>query len=104
VPLQIESAAPSVVRRYIEALARGDDGTAYAALGGAAGDPGLTLVETFMDASARITRLKTTTLSPTEAQVDAEITTAKGVYDATYRVKFSPKGGAYIASHDYIKV
>jgi len=103
-PLSIASSASAVVRRYLDALLRGDEAGAYAALGGAAGDPGLTLSEeSFIDPSAKIDTLKTTPVSPMEAQVDAEITSAKGTYEATYRVKYGPHG-AYITSHDYIKV
>jgi hypothetical protein len=103
-PLQIAGAAPSLVRRYVDALARGDEAAAYAALGGVAGDTGLALSEeSFIDPSSHVAELKTTPLSPMEAQVDAEITSAKGTYEATYRVRFGPKG-AYITSHDYIKV
>ena len=103
-PLSIASSAPAVVRRYLEALLHGDEAGAYAALGGAAGDPGLTLSEeSFIDSSAKIDSLKTTPVSPMEAQVDAQITGVKGTYEATYRVKYGPHG-AYITSHDYIKV
>jgi hypothetical protein len=103
-PLSIASSAPAVVRRYLTSLMSGDESGAYAALGGAAGDPGLTLSEeSFIDPNAKINSLKTTTVSPMEAQVDAEITSAKGTYAATYRVKYGAHG-AYITSHDYIKV
>jgi outer membrane biosynthesis protein TonB len=103
-PLSIASSAPAVVRRYLSSLIGGDESGAYAALGGSAGDPGLTLSEeSFLDSGAKIDSLKTTPVSPMEAQVDAEITSAKGTYEATYRVKYGPHG-AYITSHDYIKV
>jgi outer membrane biosynthesis protein TonB len=103
-PLSIASSAPAVVRRYLSALMGGDESGAYAALGGASGDPGLTLSEeSFLDPGAKIDSIKTTPVSPMEAQVDAEITSAKGTYEATYRVKYGAHG-AYITSHDYIKV
>jgi hypothetical protein len=103
-PLQITGSAPKVVQRYIDALVRGDEASAYAALGGAPGDAGLTLSEeAFIDPNARVASLKTTPVSPMEAQVDAEITSGRGTYVATYRVRFGPKG-PYIVSHDYIKV
>jgi len=103
-PLSIASSAPAVVRRYLDALLHGNEAGAYTALGGAAGDPGLTLSEeSFLDPGAKIDSLRTTPVSPMEAQVDAEITSAKGTYEATYRVKYGPHG-AYITSHDYIKV
>jgi hypothetical protein len=103
-PLSIASSAPAVVRRYLNALMGGDESGAYAALGGASGDPGLALSEeSFLDPNAKIDSLKTTAVSPMEAQVDAEITSAKGTYEATYRVKYGAHG-AYITSHDYIKV
>jgi len=103
-PLSIASSAPAIVRKYLNALMSGDESGAYAALGGAPGDAGLTLSEeSFLDPNAKIDTLKTTPVSPMEAQVDAEITTAKGTYEATYRVKYGAHG-AYITSHDYIKV
>jgi hypothetical protein len=103
-PLSITSSAPAVVRRYLGSLISGDETSAYAALGGAPGDAGLTLSEeSFLDPNAKIDSIKTTPVSPMEAQVDAEITSAKGTYEATYRVKYGAHG-AYITSHDYIKV
>ncbi len=103
-PLSIATSAPALVRRYIEALVHGDEAGAYAALGGAPGDAGLALSEeSFIDSGAHVESLKTTPVSAMEAQVDAEIISAKGTYAATYRVRYGAHG-AYISSHDYIKV
>jgi len=83
---------------------RGDEGSAYSALGGAAGDRGLTLSEeAFLDANARITSLHTTKLDDSTAQVECEINSAKGNYYATYHVSTGPHGNT-ITQHDYIKV
>lgn len=96
--------AQAVVRRYLDALIRGNEPAAYAALGGSAGDAGLTLSEeAFLDASSRVLSMRATKIDDTNATVETEIASSKGTYYATYRVTFAARG-AYISSHDYIKV
>lgn len=93
-----------LVRGYLEALIRGDEASGYAALGGDPGDPGLTLSEeAFLDPSARVTSVRTTSADAQTALVEAEISTAKGMYYGTYHIAYG-KHGAYITRHDYIKV
>ena len=83
---------------------RGDETTAYAALGGSAGDRGLALSElTFLDSSARITALTVTPVDDHTASVACDISSAEGSFVATYQVLLGPRG-PYIAHHDYIKV
>jgi D-serine dehydratase len=92
--------ASAVVRRYLDALIRGDEKTAYAALGASGG----TLSEqAFLDPSARISSLKVTRIDASNASVECEIVSAKGHYYATYHVT-AATGGPYISEHDYIKV
>jgi hypothetical protein len=103
-PPTLETSAASVVRRYIEALIHGDESTAYAALGGSAGDRGLALSEeTFLDSTARITSLNVTPVDDHTASVACDISSAEGSFVATYQVTVGPRG-PYIAHHDYIKV
>jgi len=92
------------VRRYIDALVRGDESTGYSLLGGNAGAPGLTLSEeAFLDPSARITALRAKRIDDSNATVEVEITSAKGAYSANYHVTAGPRG-PYITQHDFIKV
>ncbi len=92
--------ASAVVRRYIDALVRGDQKSAYDALGGAGG----TLTEqAFIDPTARIVSLKVTRIDAANASVGCEIRSAKGRYYGTYHVT-AATSGPYISQHDYIKV
>jgi hypothetical protein len=103
-PVPIAGTASSLVRRYLEALIHGDEAAGYTALGGEAGDPGLTLSEeAFLDPAAHVTSVRTTSADANSALVEAEISTGKGTFYATYHIAYG-KRGAYIASHDYIKV
>jgi hypothetical protein len=91
--------ASAVVRRYVEALIRGDEKTAYAALGGS----GTLSEQEFLDPSARIVSIKVTRIDASNASVGCEIASAKGQYYATYHVS-AATSGPYITEHDYIKV
>ncbi len=92
------------MRRYIDALIRGDEKTAYSALGESPGTaPGALTEESFLDPNARIISLKVTRIDASNAAVACEIRSAKGHYYATYHVTAS-SGGPYISEHDYIKV
>ncbi|GAC1413683.1 MAG: hypothetical protein NVSMB64_23930 [Candidatus Velthaea sp.] len=103
-PATIVTSASSAVRSYIGALMRGDETAGYAALGGTAGERGLTLSEeAFLDPTARITSLRTSKVDENNATVECEIASSKGTYYATYHVTLGPRG-ATITQHDYIKV
>jgi len=91
--------AEAVVRRYVEALARGDEKSAYAALGGS----GTLSEESFLDPSAQIVSMKVTRIDAANASVGCEIVSAKGRYYGTYHVT-AATSGPYISEHDYIKV
>jgi hypothetical protein len=91
--------ASGVVRRYVEALIRGDEKTAYSVLAGG----GDLSEKAFLDSTARITALKVTRIDASNASVGCEIESAKGHYYATYHVTASTSG-PYISEHDYIKV
>jgi hypothetical protein len=96
--------AQGTVRRYLDALMAGNENGAYAALGKAAGDPGAELSEeAFIDRTARVTSLRTTNVDATGATVEAEISSDRGTYYATYHVTNGPSGPV-IDQHDYIKV
>jgi hypothetical protein len=88
-----------VVRRYVDALIRGDEKTAYDALGGS----GTLSEQAFLDPSARIASITVTRIDASNASVGCEIATAKGHYYGTYHVT-AATSGAYISAHDYIKV
>ena len=93
-----------MVRRYIGALIAGDETGAYAALGGTSSDRNLDLKEeAFLDKDARITSMRVSRSDATGTTVDAEITSGRGSYVATYRVTNGPNG-SIISQHDYIKI
>jgi hypothetical protein len=95
-------AAQGTVRRYIEALARGDETTGYTLLGGS--DRGQQLSEeSFLDPSARITSIRSKRIDDSNATVEADITSAKGSYSVNYHVTATPHGPV-ITQHDFIKV
>lgn len=95
--------AVAVVRRFIDALKRGDEVGAYAALGGLPGDKGLSLPEeSFVDSNARITSVRSTRSEDGSATVELEIAAAKGTYFGTYHVIQNAKG-LIIDQHDFIK-
>jgi hypothetical protein len=91
--------AAAVVRRYVDALIRGDQPTAYAALGGS----GTLSEQSFLDPTARIVSLKVTRIDASNASVGCEIATAKGSYYVTFHVT-AATSGPYISQHDFIKV
>jgi hypothetical protein len=97
-------AATSLVRRYIDDLIAGDEAGAYAALGGTSSDRNLSLKEeAFLDKDAHITSLRVSRNDPTGATVDAEISSTRGSYVATFHVINGPNGIS-INQHDYIKI
>jgi hypothetical protein len=96
--------AQAVVRRYIGDLIAGDEAGAYAALGGTSSDRTLDLKEeAFLDKDARITSMRVSRSDATGVTVDAEITSARGSYVATFHVTNGPNG-SIINQHDYIKI
>jgi cytoskeletal protein RodZ len=96
--------AQATVRRYLDAIISGDENTAYGAFGVSPGDPNIQLTEQgFLDSGARITALRTRHVDATGATIEAELSTARGAYEATYHVSRGPNGPV-IDQHDYIKV
>jgi hypothetical protein len=91
------------VHAYLNALQRGDEDSAYAALGGTAGTPGLVLSEeAFMDRTARIVSIRATGTS-TSATAHADVVSQSGEYVATYTLERGPRG-PIIRNHDFTRV
>jgi hypothetical protein len=100
----LPEAATALVRRYIDDLIAGDEAGAYAALGGTSSDRSLTLKEeAFLDKDAHITSIRVSRADAAGATVDAEITSNRGSYVATFHVINGPNGIS-INQHDYIKI
>ena len=92
-----------IVRRYLSALIRGNEPAAYALLGAAPGDPGVSLSEeSFINTSAHIS-LMSSHGSGSGATVHAEVDTAGGAYYATYHL-VERNGHLIIGDHDFIKL
>ena len=92
------------MRRYLSALIAGNEDGAYAALGGRAGDRGIDLKEeAFIDRDSRIATLRARRSDASTATVEAEISSRRGSYFATFHITNGPNG-PYIDQHDYIKV
>jgi hypothetical protein len=103
-PPNSAEAATTLVRRYIDDLITGDEAGAYAALGGTGSDRNLSLKEeAFLDKDARITSMRVSRNDPAGATVDAEISSSRGSYVATFHVINGPNGIS-INQHDYIKI
>ncbi|HMD02146.1 MAG TPA: hypothetical protein VKG44_04190 [Candidatus Baltobacteraceae bacterium] len=91
--------ATALVRQYLAALARGDDVSAYAALGAAPGARGVSLSEKpYVDKTTRLGRVSATGTSDS-ATVDVELQTAGGTYFGQYTVERAPSGEVVIRSH-----
>jgi outer membrane biosynthesis protein TonB len=88
--------AASLVRSYLEALARGDRATAstYLASGSAS--------ETFMSGEAQIESIRSTPQSNSNYLVTADVKSGGVEYYATFTVAPGP-GGLQITDHYYIK-
>ena len=101
---ELADAATALVRRYIDDLIAGDESGAYAALGGTSSDRSLSLKEeAFLDKDAHITSIHVSRADASGATIDAEITSTRGSYVATFHVTSGPNG-AIINQHDYIKI
>jgi hypothetical protein len=99
----IERLAANVVRGYLEALIRGDEQTAHAALAGEAGNGNGPLAEeAFIDRNSHIKSIHAQETGDASARVETEIVGGKGLYYVTFQVERSERG-ALIADHDFIK-
>jgi hypothetical protein len=88
--------ASTVVRSYLNALARGDRTTAATYL--ARGVP----TETFMSNGSHIESIRSASIGHEQYQVTADVQTNSGEYYITFTVQQGP-GGAQIADHYWIK-
>lgn len=88
----------ALVRKYMEAIAHGDDATAYAALGGNSGS--LTEVQ-YLDPTMRITSVSSTRAPGGGTNVQVEFRTARGEYFGTFTVDSS---ATRITQHEVIPV
>lgn len=88
--------AASLVRSYLDALARGDRAAASSYL--ASGTPN----ETFMTPDSRIESIRSSSLGPQQYRVTADVQTTTGEYYVTFTVEQNP-GGLSITDHFSIK-
>jgi len=92
------------VRQYLAAVGRGDEESAYAALGAAPGDRGASLGEaSVVDSRAKVSHLESHALANGDALVNVVVTTAAGPYYGTYTVHRLDTGAAVITSHELTK-
>jgi len=93
----------SVVRFYLNSLARGDDASAQSVLDGPRGSAALRLSEKeFTDQSLRIVKLDAHGLSDS-ATVNVDLSTYKGAYFEQFSLRRSPTGAAVIIEHTFIR-
>jgi hypothetical protein len=92
----VDDPASSVVRSYLQALARGDRLTATSYL--ARGLPS----ETFMNPAAHIESIRSSALGPQQYRVTADVQTSTGEYYVTFTVEPGPSG-LQITDHYAIK-
>jgi hypothetical protein len=88
--------AASLVRSYLEALARGDRATAASYLSGSSPS------ETFMNAGSHIETIRSASAGARKYQVTADVQTASGEYYTTFMVEDGPTG-LQITDHYTIK-
>ncbi len=91
-----DNQATSVVRSYLNALARGDRTTAASYL--AHGAPS----EAFLDSSSRIESIRSAPTGPQEYKVTADVQTRSGEYYVTFTLEPGPSG-LQITDHYSIK-
>ena len=91
--------AESLARRYLEAIAHGDEASAYQALGGS----GRLSESQYLDPTMRITSLTSSRAPNGLTKIEAEITTAKGEYFSTFTVQDTARG-TIITDHTIIPV
>ncbi|MGH7716790.1 MAG: hypothetical protein ACREML_12430 [Vulcanimicrobiaceae bacterium] len=91
--------AEALVRKFLEAVAHGDDSTAYATLGGSS-DNSLTEAQ-YLDPTMRITSMSTARAPGGGTNVQVEFRTVRGEYFGTFTVDSS---AGRITQHEVIPV
>ena len=95
--------AAAVVRQYLAAVSRGDEESAYAALGGSPGDRGVQLTEAgIVDAHTKIGKVEAHGAG-NAATVNVDLQTPDGVYYGQYTVRRNETGAAVIVQHSIAK-
>jgi hypothetical protein len=85
--------AQAVVRRYLDAIARGDDATARALLGASPGDATVPLPElAFVNSSSKFGSFVGRRTSETSAAIEVAVTNGTQKYAIVYEVVQGPKG------------
>ncbi len=91
--------AAAVVRQYLAAVSRGDQDSAYAALGGSPGDRSVQLTEAgIVDAHTKIGRIVAHGAGDA-ATVNVDLQTPDGTYYGQYTVRRNETGAAVIVQH-----
>jgi len=95
--------AGSVVRQYLSSIARGDNESAYAAMGEPPGSHAGALPEAgALDPNMRFERIEAHG-GDSSATVNVDVMTASGRYSGEYTVRRSSTGAAIIVSHTFAK-
>lgn len=94
----------AVVRQYLEAVKRGDQDGAYAALGASPGSKGASLSEAgVIDSQTRVGRIDAHAAANDDALVSVQLQTASGPYYGQYTVHKTDTGAAVIVAHSIVK-
>jgi hypothetical protein len=94
----------AVVRQYLEAVKRGDQDGAYAALGTTPGAKGATLTEAaVVDSQTRVGRIDAHAAANDNALVSVQLQTPNGPYYGQYTVHKTDTGAAVIVAHSIVK-
>jgi hypothetical protein len=100
---EFSRSAATVVRAYLEALARGDDEAARASLAAPAGSAAAQLSEkAFAGPDMHIAKLDAHGTNG-DARVDVDIDTPRGAYFAQFYLKRTGSGAVAIVNHNFIK-
>jgi hypothetical protein len=94
----------AVVRQYLEAVKRGDQDDAYAALGASPGDRGASLTEAgIVDSQTRVGRIDAHPAANHDALVSVQLETPSGPYFGQFTVHKIDTGAAVIVAHSIVK-
>jgi hypothetical protein len=96
--------AQAIVRRYLDAISRGDDATARALLGASPNDATVPLPElSFVNSSAKIGPLTGRRTGDSSAAIQVQVTNGQDKYSIVYEVAQTPKG-TLIAGRDITRL
>ena len=97
------SLSAAVVRQYLEAIKRGDEDGAYAALGSTPGAKGQLTESGVVDSRTHVGRIDAHSAANDDALVSVQLSTSSGPYFGQFTVHKTDTGAAVIVAHSIVK-